>query len=338
VLTYSDQTKNSNNSDPKKIPFAHLPVLPAEVLKGLNPGVKGIFVDCTVGGGGHARLLLENTGSNVQLVGLDQDPEALQAAAENLAPFADRFTLARSNFAGLAKVLDELHIDAIDGFLFDLGVSSYQLDNPARGFSYMHDAPLDMRMDPAGPVTAKHLVNSLPETELASVIREYGEERWAARIAKYIIRAREARDINTTFELVEVIKQAIPAAARREGPHPAKRTFQALRIAVNNELGILSGAFREAVARLKPGGRICVISFHSLEDRITKETFAALANPCQCPPKLPCACGLKPELKLVTRRPVTAGERELTANPRARSAKLRVGEKTGSVLKNRKGE
>lgn len=329
MLTYSDQTKVSYNSDPEKIPFTHLPVLPAEVLKGLNPSAEGVFVDCTVGGGGHARLLLESTGPGVQLVGLDRDPEALQAAAHNLAPFANRFTLARSNFADLAGVLEKLHIDAVDGFLFDLGVSSYQLDNPARGFSYMHDAPLDMRMDPAGPVTAKHLVNSLSEPELASVIREYGEERWAARIAAYITRARETRTINTTAELVEVIKQAIPAGARREGPHPAKRTFQALRIAVNNELDILSGAFRKAVACLKPGGRICVISFHSLEDRVTKETFTALANPCQCPPKLPCACGLKPELKLVTRRPVTAGEKELTENPRARSAKLRVGEKTG---------
>ncbi|MFA7467113.1 MAG: 16S rRNA (cytosine(1402)-N(4))-methyltransferase RsmH, partial [Desulfotomaculaceae bacterium] len=231
-LINSDLTKNSNNLYPEKIPFAHLPVLPAEVLKGLNPGAEGIFVDCTVGGGGHARLLLENTCSGVHLVGLDQDPEALQAAAHNLTPFAARFTLARSNFDGLARVLDELHIDAVDGFCFDLGVSSYQLDNPARGFSYMHDAPLDMRMDPAGPVTAKHLVNSLPESDLASIIREYGEERWAARIAKYIIRVREAREINTTAELVKIIKQAIPAGARRGGPHPAKRTFQALRIAV----------------------------------------------------------------------------------------------------------
>ncbi len=284
-------------------------------------------MDCTVGGGGHARLLLENTGPGVRLVGLDRDPEALEAAARNLAPFTGRFQLARSNFADLAGVLDGMHIDEADGFLFDLGVSSYQLDNPARGFSYMHDAPLDMRMDPAGPVTAKDLVNKLPEPELVSLISTYGEERWAARIAGYITRAREARTINTTVELAQIIKQAIPAAARREGPHPAKRTFQALRIAVNNELDILSGAFREAVDRLKPGGRICVISFHSLEDRITKETFNSLADPCRCPRKLPCTCGLKPQLKLITRRPVTGGEQELAVNPRARSAKLRVGEK-----------
>lgn len=321
----TDQPKISNNSVP--ISFVHLPVLPAEVLKGLNPGPEGIFVDCTVGGGGHARLLLESTGPGVRLVGLDQDPEALGAAARNLAPFAGRFHLERSNFADLAGVLDTLHIDAAAGFLFDLGVSSYQLDNPARGFSYMHDAPLDMRMDPTGPATAKDLVNSLPEQKLASLIRTYGEERWAARIAGYITRAREVRTIDTTAELAEIIKRAIPAAARREGPHPAKRTFQALRIAVNNELDILAAAFREAVDRLKPGGRICVISFHSLEDRIVKETFNALADPCRCPPKLPCTCGLKPQLKLITRRPVTCGEQELAVNPRARSAKLRVGEK-----------
>lgn len=284
-------------------------------------------MDCTVGGGGHARLLLESTGPDVRLVGLDRDPEALEAAARNLASFAGRFHLARANFADLSGVLDGLHIDMVDGFLFDLGISSYQLDNPHRGFSYMHDAPLDMRMDPAGLLTAKHLVNSLPEPELATLISTYGEERWAARIAGYITRARETRTINTTAELAQIIKQAIPAAARREGPHPAKRTFQALRIAVNNELDILSDAFREAVARLRPGGRICVISFHSLEDRITKETFNALANPCRCPPKLPCSCGLKPQLKLITRRPVTCGEQELAVNPRARSAKLRVGEK-----------
>lgn len=332
VKDYRHRAQISNNSDPQHyMPFVHLPVLPKEVLDGLNPGAEGIFVDCTVGGGGHARLLLENTAPGVKLVGLDRDPAALRAAAENLAPFSERFTLARSNFAELAGVLDELHIKSVDGFLFDLGVSSYQLDNPARGFSYMHDAPLDMRMDPSGPVTARDLVNELPERDLAVLIREYGEERWAARIASRVARARNERPIETTYELVEIIKAAIPAAARREGPHPAKRTFQALRIAVNNELDILPGAFRAAVARLKPGGRICVISFHSLEDRIVKETFGALASPCRCPPKLPCTCGLEPAVKRVTRRPVVPGEREVADNPRARSAKLRVAEKTGSV-------
>lgn len=321
--------KDSDNSEPPcEQPFKHLPVLPREVLDGLNPGDAGIFVDCTVGGGGHARLLLANTAPGVKLVGLDRDPAALRAAAANLAPYRGRYTLARSNFADLAAVLDELHIEAADGFLFDLGVSSYQLDNPARGFSYMHDAPLDMRMDPDGPLTARHLVNELPKSELAAIIREYGEERWAARIASFIARAREQQPVETTAQLVEIIKAAIPAAARREGPHPAKRTFQALRIAVNRELDILPGAIRAAVARLRPGGRICVISFHSLEDRIVKETFGALARPCKCPPKLPCTCGLKPALKLVSRRPVVPGDEEVRANPRARSAKLRVAEKT----------
>lgn len=309
--------------------FEHQPVMPREVLEGLNPGVEGVFVDCTVGGGGHAGLLLENTPPAVKLVGLDRDPEALRAAESNLAPFKGRFTLVRSNFAGLSWVLDELHIQQVDGFLFDLGVSSYQLDNPARGFSYTHDAPLDMRMDPGARVTARELVNELPEKELADIIRRYGEERWAARIASFIVKARELRPVNTTTELVEIIKSAIPARARRDGPHPAKRTFQALRIAVNRELEILPGAIRDAVNRLKPGGRICVISFHSLEDRIVKETLSELANPCRCPPKLPvCSCGRKPEVRLVTRRPVVPGKAEVAENPRARSARLRVAEKT----------
>ncbi len=310
-----------------------------EVLASLNPGAAGVFVDCTVGGGGHAFALLQSTPPQVRLVGLDRDPAAIQAARQKLAPFAERCTLVRANFAGLAAVLDELQLEAADGFLFDLGVSSYQLDNPARGFSYMHDAPLDMRMDPADTTTARDLVNKLPERELAGIIRRYGEERWASRIASFIARARRDREITTTSQLVEIIKTAVPAPARREGPHPAKRTFQALRIAVNRELDILPGALREAVARLKPGGRICVLTFHSLEDRIVKETFRELAQPCQCPPKLPaCICGRQPELKLVTRRPLTPAEKELAENSRARSAKLRVAEKMSPVLKNREGE
>jgi 16S rRNA (cytosine1402-N4)-methyltransferase len=321
------------------ISFSHRPIMVEEVLSGLNPGVAGVFVDCTVGGGGHAHALLSSTGPGVRVVGLDQDPDALRAAAEKLAPFQGRYTLVRSNFARLARVLAELDLDAVDGFLFDLGVSSYQLDNPARGFSYMHDAPLDMRMDSGGLVTARDLVNNLPERELADIIRRYGEERWASRIASFIARARKNRKINPTAELVEIIKQAVPASVRREGPHPAKRTFQALRIAVNNELGILADSFRDAVALLKPGGRICVITFHSLEDRIAKETFRELANPCKCPPKFPvCTCGQKPVIRLVNSRPITPTEQELAENPRARSAKLRVVEKIDSVLKSREGE
>lgn len=328
---------NKENSD--KFPFSHRPVMVREVLEGLKPGTAGVFVDCTVGGGGHARALLESTGPGVKLVGLDQDPQALQAAAEKLASFAGRFTLVRANFKELARVLTELRLEAVNGILFDLGVSSYQLDNPARGFSYMHDAPLDMRMDPAGRVTARELVNRLPEKELAGIIRRYGEERWASKIASYIVRARQDREINSTYELVEIIKKAVPARARREGPHPAKRTFQALRIAVNNELNILRDAFREAVSFLMPGGRLCVITFHSLEDRIAKETFRELARPCTCPPQFPvCACGRLPVIKPVTGRPVTPSDEELAENPRARSAKLRVIEKLSNVLKSREGE
>ncbi len=310
-----------------------------QVLEGLNPGVAGVFVDCTIGGGGHARALLESTGPGVQLVGLDQDAAALEAAEAKLSPYTGRFTLVRSNFKELPLVLAELGLDAVDGFLFDLGVSSYQLDNPGRGFSYMHDAPLDMRMDTAGPVTARDLVNKLSEQELAVLIRRYGEERWASRIAAYIVKYRKNSVISTTGELVEIIKSAIPARARREGPHPAKRTFQALRIAVNNELDILTGAFQAAVKRLKPGGRLCVITFHSLEDRIAKKTFTELARPCKCPPQFPvCICGQKPQIKLLTRRPITPSGEELDENPRARSAKLRVVEKIGSVLNSREGE
>jgi len=319
--------------------FSHRPIMVEEVLQGLNPAAAGVFVDCTVGGGGHSFALLASTGPEVHLVGLDQDAEALAAAEARLSTFAGRYQLVRSNFQELPRVLSDLGLAAVDGFLFDLGVSSYQLDNPDRGFSYMHDAPLDMRMDASGPVTAGDLVNSLSEQELTAIISRYGEERWAARIAAYIVKFRVNSAIATTGELVEIIKKAIPAAARREGPHPAKRTFQALRIAVNNELDILAGAFRAAVERLKPGGRLCVITFHSLEDRIAKETFKGLVQPCTCPPQFPvCVCGRLPQLKLVTRRPIIPSEQELKENPRARSAKLRVVEKIGSVLNSREVE
>lgn len=297
-------------------------------MAGLNPGTSGVFVDCTLGGGGHAHALLSSTGAGVQLVGLDQDSDALRAAAIKLAPFQGRFTLIRANFARLGAVLEELSLKAVDGFLFDLGVSSYQLDSPRRGFGYMHHAPLDMRMDQEGPVTAGDLIRDLPEKELAAIIRRYGEERWAARIANFIVRARAKRPIVTTTDLVDIIKQAIPAPARREGPHPARRTFQALRIAVNNELEILAGALGDAVEWLRPGGRICVITFHSLEDRIVKDTLRELANPCQCPPSFPvCNCGLKPKLAWVGKGVIRPTKREIAENPRSRSAKLRVAEK-----------
>ncbi|MBO8136617.1 MAG: 16S rRNA (cytosine(1402)-N(4))-methyltransferase RsmH [Desulfotomaculum sp.] len=310
--------------------FYHIPVLLEEVMEGLNLKTGGIYVDCTLGGGGHTAEILRRTAPNGKVIGIDQDPHALKAAERKLKEFSSRLITVKSNFIKLSAVLENLGIYGIDGILFDLGVSSPQLDNPERGFSYMHDAFLDMRMDPNNPLTAQKLVNELSADELTRIIKDYGEEKWAARIARYIVKEREKRAIKTTFELVEIIKKAIPAAARRSGPHPAKRTFQALRIAVNNELNILRDAFTQAVEALKPGGRLCVITFHSLEDRITKNLFKELAKDCICPPELPvCQCSTKSKIKIVTRKPITASERELVQNPRARSAKLRVAEKNG---------
>jgi len=308
--------------------FAHKPVLLEEVMEGLGLKPDGVYVDCTLGGAGHSEAVLRRTALGGRLVALDQDPEALAAAGGRLASFRGRVDLVRANFANLDEVLSRLGIPEVDGILFDLGVSSYQLDNPARGFSYQHDVPLDMRMDPGRETDARELVNKLPVEELARVIREYGEERWASRIARFIGEARGHRPVETTGQLVEIIKRAIPAGARREGPHPAKRTFQALRMAVNREMEILPEAIRSAVRHLRPGGRICVITFHSLEDRIVKETFRRLASPCSCPKEFPvCVCGGKRELRIITARPVIPGAAELAENPRARSAKLRIAEK-----------
>ena len=299
-----------------------------EVLKGLNLKPGGIYVDCTLGGAGHSAAILQEIGGNGRLVALDRDPEALAAAENRLAPFTGKIDLVRASFANLAGVLKSLGIEEVDGILFDLGVSSYQLDNPARGFSYQHDAPLDMRMDPEQALSAGTLVNSLPVDDLARIIRAYGEERWASRIAKFIGEERKHLPIETTGRLVEIIKKAVPAGARRDGPHPAKRTFQALRIAVNQELEILRASVHSAVQLLKPGGRICVITFHSLEDRIVKDLFRELASPCTCPRDFPvCICGGKKEVRAVTARPLIPSPVELENNPRARSAKLRITEK-----------
>ncbi len=287
-------------------------------------------MDCTLGGAGHSEAILKELkqAPGGLLVALDQDPASISAARERLAPFGDSAVLIRANFVKLVEPLADLGLKAVDGVLFDLGVSSHQLDNPARGFSYQYDAPLDMRMDPGQAVTARDLVNNLPVGELAKIIKQYGEERWSARIAGFIGQEREVIPIETTGQLVEIIKKAVPAGARRQGPHPAKRTFQALRIAVNQELDILEGAVHAAVQALKPGGRICVITFHSLEDRIIKDLFRQLASPCTCPRDFPvCVCAKEKTLKVVTARPVTASQAELTGNPRARSAKLRVAEK-----------
>jgi len=318
--------------------FSHRPVMLEEVLTALNLKSGGIYVDCTLGGAGHSVEIMRRIGPDGILVGLDQDPQALAAAAERLAPFGRRVRLLRENFVQLPRVLAGLNIREVDGLLYDLGVSSPQLDRPERGFSYLHDGPLDMRMDPDAPLTARDLVNELPHKELAAIIRNYGEERWAARIASFIVRERERRPLETTAELVAVIKRAVPAAARRTGSHPAKRTFQALRIAVNKELEILPDALRRAVDFLRPGGRICVLTFHSLEDRLVKNLFRELSAPCTCPPDFPvCVCGRKPCLRPVPPYPAAPSPEEVAANPRARSARLRAAEKTGLVL-NQAGE
>ncbi len=308
--------------------FFHRPVMVEEVLNGLKIMPDGIYVDCTLGGGGHSEAVLKGLGSGGRLVALDQDSEAIAAAGKRLAPFRDKVILVRENFTQLPEVLKRLGIRSVDGIIFDLGVSSYQLDNPARGFSYQYDAPLDMRMDQKHGKTAREIVNNLPVAELAAMIRNYGEERWASRIAQFIGEARERRTIETTGQLVEIIKKAIPAGARRKGPHPAKRTFQALRIAVNRELEILNDSICSAVRVLRPGGRICVITFHSLEDRVVKDLLRRMAAPCSCPRELPvCVCGGKKEVRLITAKPLLPCETELEENPRARSAKLRIAER-----------
>ncbi|HBV99011.1 MAG: 16S rRNA methyltransferase [Peptococcaceae bacterium BICA1-7] len=312
--------------------FTHRPVLLKEVLDGLNIRPNGTYVDCTVGGAGHSYDILRLSSPEGRFIGLDQDRDALRVAASRLAEFGDRVKLVHSNFTGLLPVLDELNIDGADGILFDLGVSSYQLDNPERGFSYMKDAPLDMRMNRDDGITAGDLVNSLTEKELAGIIRRYGEDRFAGRIASFIVRERESELITTTGRLVDIIRAAIPAKYRREGPHPAKRTFQALRIEVNNEIDIIKGAVLGAVERLKPGGRLCVITFHSLEDRIVKETFRDLSGKCKCPGDFPiCVCGAKAIIKMIRPGGITPSAEELEENPRSRSARLRTAEKVGGA-------
>ena len=309
--------------------FRHETVLLKESVEGILGDPDGIYVDCTMGGGGHSAAIADRLGSSGCLVGIDQDPAAVQAGRLRLAGAKPTVHVVRGNFREIGAVLDQLGIGQVDGILFDLGVSSHQIDLPQRGFSYMNDGPLDMRMNPEQSLTAQEIVNTYPEKELARVIFEYGEERWARRIAKFIVEARRNRPLTRTFELVELIAAAIPAAARRQGPHPAKRTFQAIRIEVNGELSILPAALRTAIDRLKPGGKIGVISFHSLEDRIVKNTFAALLGHCVCPPRAPvCMCNPRATLRLPG-KPIAPSAAEVEANPRSRSAKLRIAEKVG---------
>ncbi|MGM9662973.1 MAG: 16S rRNA (cytosine(1402)-N(4))-methyltransferase RsmH [Oscillospiraceae bacterium] len=307
--------------------YGHKPVLLAESLTALAIRPEGVYLDGTLGRAGHSLEIVKRLTTG-RLIAIDRDETALAAAEERLKDYRDRVTLVHSNFSRLGEVLAELGIDGVDGMLFDLGVSSPQLDEPERGFSYMHDAPLDMRMDATASLTAYEVVNRWSYEELRRILFEYGEERYAPQIAKTIVKAREERPVETTFQLTELIRRAMPPAALREKQHPAKRSFQAIRIAVNDELGELPPMLEAAERGLHPGGRLAVISFHSLEDRIIKQTLQRLATGCTCPPEFPvCVCGKKPKMKLVSRKPILPGEQELAENPRARSAKLRVAEK-----------
>ncbi|MBQ3286918.1 MAG: 16S rRNA (cytosine(1402)-N(4))-methyltransferase RsmH [Firmicutes bacterium] len=305
--------------------FAHIPVLAAQTLAALAPKSGGVYIDGTLGGAGHSSLILEQSAPDGFLLGIDRDDDALQAASERLAPFDGRFTLVKGNFADMDELARQSGIDAADGVLLDIGVSSYQLDEGSRGFSYNQDAPLDMRMDRSQGLTAEQLVNEASAEELTRILYEYGEEKWAARIAEFISAERSRGRIESSGRLVEIIKKAVPAGARDKDQHPAKRTFQALRIAVNGELEALSAGLEAAIGLLRPGGRLAVITFHSLEDRIVKDCFRLHATDCICPPRQPvCTCGHKADIKLYNRKPITADDKELADNPRSRSANLRV--------------
>lgn len=307
--------------------FTHRPVLLDECIQSLAIRPEGVYVDGTLGRGGHSGEIAKRLTSG-RLIAIDRDQAALDAAQVRLADVMDRITLVHGNFRQMPDILKELEIPAVDGILLDLGVSSPQLDDPERGFSYQKDAPLDMRMDQSQPLTAAMVVNQWPESQLREVLRTYGEERYAGPIAAAIVRERAQQPIETTLQLVEIIRSAMPAAALREKQHPAKRSFQGIRIAVNDELTAVSDAVAAAIPLLKPGGRLCVISFHSLEDRIVKRELAKAAKGCTCPPEFPvCICGKTPQVKLKPKKPILPGAEELKVNPRARSAKLRVAEK-----------
>ncbi len=305
--------------------FKHVSVLLDECIEGLNIREDGTYVDCTLGGAGHTKEILKQI-KNGKLIGIDQDMDALNNAKVILEDFP-QVTLVHDNFENIKRILEREAPEGVDGILMDLGVSSYQLDQGERGFSYMQDAPLDMRMNREDHLSAYEIVNTYDEEALARIIRDYGEENWAKRIGKIIIERRQAGPIKTTGELVDVIKSAIPAKARRDGPHPAKRTFQAIRIEVNRELSILRQTILDAVDGLAPEGRLAIITFHSLEDRIVKNTYRELMDPCDCPKSMPCICGKEPIVKVLTKKPILPSEEEITENPRSRSAKLRVLEK-----------
>ena len=306
--------------------FKHISVLYEESIAALNVRNGGLYVDGTLGGGGHSYGIL--SGADCSLIGIDQDTEAISAASKRLKKFDGRFTAVNNNFCNIKSILAELNVSGIDGALLDIGVSSYQLDNPERGFSYMHDAPLDMRMNARGGKTARDVVNTYSVEELTRIFYEYGEERWSKRVAEFISERRGERPVETTFELVDIIKAAIPQRARSEGGHPAKRIFQAIRIEVNDELEVLKKAIADFTDCLNKGGRLAIITFHSLEDRIVKQAFADKAKGCICPKEFPvCVCGREPEIKIISRKPVLPSKEETERNPRSKSAKLRVAEK-----------
>jgi len=309
--------------------FSHVSIMVREVLEALEPERGGIYVDCTAGGGGHSFEIAARLPEGGRIVCLDRDDEAIEACTKRLEPYSDKFTIVKTNFGGLAAALDLISVEKIDGIMWDLGVSSHQLDDGDRGFSYSKEAPLDMRMDQTQQKSAYDVVNYYDERELTRIIRDYGEERFAQRIASAISRKRAEKPIETTTELADIVSGAIPAAQRmKEAQNPARRTFQAIRIEVNGELDAIAPSIEAAVERLNPGGRLAVITFHSLEDRIVKETFRKLSSGCTCPPDFPvCVCGNKPKIKLLSRKPIIPAEDEQEANPRSRSSKLRTAEK-----------
>lgn len=308
--------------------FHHVSVLLDECIESLNIKPDGVYVDCTMGGAGHSKEIVKRLSSKGLFIGFDQDKNAIETAKERLKDYSDRVRFIHSNFENIKEELEKIGVYKIDGVLADLGVSSHQLDEKDRGFSYMQDAPLDMRMDVRKDFSAYDVVNTYSEEELARIIKEYGEDNWAKRIAKFIVEKREEKEIETTGELVDIIKSAIPKKARIDGPHPAKRTFQAIRIEVNNELSVINKMIQDAVSIMDKGGRICIITFHSLEDRIVKNEFKELALDCVCPPHfLICQCDKKSLVKVITRKPILPSEEEINENPRSRSAKLRVAER-----------
>lgn len=308
--------------------FHHVSVLLDECIDNLNIKPDGVYVDCTMGGAGHSKEIIKRLSKDGLFIGFDQDINAINTAKERLSEYSDRVKFVHSNFQNLKNELEKIGVYKVDGVLADLGVSSHQLDEADRGFSYMQDAPLDMRMDIRCSFSAYDVVNTYSEAELSKIIKDYGEDNWAKRIAKFIVEERKEKNIETTGELVEIIKKAIPKKARIDGPHPAKRTFQAIRIEVNNELGVITEMIDDAASIMNDGGRICIITFHSLEDRIVKNAFRDLATDCICPPHIPiCQCDKEALVKVITRKPILPTDKEIEENPRSRSAKLRVAER-----------